>query len=80
MECLSDVSFKRPLCFIRPCVFTVAVDSLAAARRKSNCVKEVERIKQRREERRAAQQAIREQQETEIDTDTPNWEFALMIR
>ena len=73
----------KPLHSSSPCLLLTlcsAVDSLAAARRKSNCVKEVERIKQRREERRAMQHAIREQQETEIDTDTPNWEFALMIR
>ncbi|XP_064605768.1 kinesin-like protein KIF2A [Liolophura sinensis] len=48
-------------------------------RRKSNCVKEVERIKQRREERRAAQVAIREVNETEYDTSQPNWEFGAMI-
>ncbi|CAE1171850.1 KIF2_24 [Acanthosepion pharaonis] len=49
-------------------------------RRKSNCVKEVERIKQRREERRAHQQAVRELQDTEFDTTDPNWEFLSMIR
>lgn len=51
-----------------------------AGRRKSNCVKEVERIKQRREERRAHQQAVRELQDTEFDTTDPNWEFLSMIR
>lgn len=49
------------------------------ARRKSNCVKEVERIKQQREARRAAQQAVREQQEEQYDTSFPNWEFLAMI-
>lgn len=49
-------------------------------RRKSNCVKEVEKIKQRREERRAAQVAIREVNETEYDTSQPNWEFGAMIK
>ena len=52
---------------------------IAAARRKSNCVKEVERIQKRRDERRAAHQAIRETVETEIDTTRPHWEFELMI-
>ncbi len=52
----------------------------AAARRKSNCVKEVEMIKQRREERRKQQAAIREYQEREYDTSHPNWEFEMMIR
>ena len=53
---------------------------VASARRKSNCVKEVERIKQRREVRRAAHQAIREQHETVYDTSRPNWEFESMIQ
>ena len=53
---------------------------LSAGRRKSNCVKEVERIKARREERRAAQQAIREQIEQDYDTSHPQWAFIAMIR
>ncbi|KAK6188947.1 hypothetical protein SNE40_005018 [Patella caerulea] len=52
----------------------------AAARRKSNCVKEVELIKQRREERRAAHNAIKEVNETKYDTSDPNWEFLKMIK
>jgi len=54
--------------------------SAAAKKKPSSCLKEVERIKQRREERRAAQQALREQQDQEYDTSTPNWEFEAMIR
>jgi len=46
----------------------------------SSCLKEVEKIKQKREERRAAQQALREQQDLEYDTTAPNWEFGAMIR
>jgi kinesin family member 2/24 len=49
-------------------------------KKQSSCLKEVEKIKQRREERRAAQQALREQQEQEFDTSAPNWEFEAMIR
>ncbi|XP_041360178.1 kinesin-like protein KIF2A isoform X2 [Gigantopelta aegis] len=52
----------------------------ASARRKSNCVKEVEKIKQRREDRRAAQNAIKEVNEKNYDTSDPNWEFLSMIR
>ena len=52
----------------------------AAAKKKQSCVKEVEKIKQRREERRAAQQALREQHAEEYDTSVPNWEFDAMIR
>lgn len=49
-------------------------------RKKSNCVKEVEKIKQRRNERRAQQMALREQQEQEFDISQPSWEFEAMIR
>lgn len=49
-------------------------------KKQSSCLKEVEKIKQRREERRAAQQALRELQDQDYDTSTPNWEFDAMIR
>ena len=42
-------------------------------------MKEVERIKQKRDERRAAQVAIKEAFEQEYDTSIPNWEFQAMI-
>jgi hypothetical protein len=48
--------------------------------KKSNCVKEVEKIKQRRAERRAAQILMREQHELEFDVSVPSWEFEAMIR
>ncbi|BFY99691.1 hypothetical protein BsWGS_02730 [Bradybaena similaris] len=51
-----------------------------AARRKSNCVKEVEKIKQKRDDRRAAHMAIKEQYESHFDTSDPNWEFLAMIK
>ena len=51
-----------------------------AENKKKSCVKEVELIKQRREERRAAQQALKEQQDLEYDTSIPNWEFDAMIK
>ncbi|ELU10751.1 hypothetical protein CAPTEDRAFT_167419 [Capitella teleta] len=47
-------------------------------RRKSNCVKEVEKIKQRRDERRAAQTVI--QEDTDVDRSRPHWQFEQMIR
>lgn len=50
-----------------------------SARRKSNCVKEVEKIKQRRDERRAHQMVIKEQYDQEYDMNDPNWEFIKMI-
>lgn len=50
------------------------------ARRKSNCVKEVEKIQQKRDERRAKHLAIKEQNEQHFDTADPNWEFQAMIK
>lgn len=41
-------------------------------------VKEIERIQQRREERRAAQRAAREQ--PDVDPNSPSYEFLMMIR
>ena len=52
----------------------------SGGRRKSNCVTEVEKIKAKREQRRAQQQAIREHVEETCDTSNPNWEFLQMIR
>jgi len=52
----------------------------ASRSKKSSCVKEVEKIKQRRAERRAAQMAIREQRVLEYDVTAPSWEFEAMIR
>lgn len=53
-----------------------------ADRRRSNVVKEVERLKKNREERRAKQaEALEEKQERKnIDPGNPNWEFLCMIR
>ena len=48
--------------------------------KKSSCVKEVEKIKQRRTERRAAQMAMREQHVQDYDVTVPSWEFEAMIR
>ena len=61
-------------------VGTCFVCAAAGSRRKSTVVKEIEKIKQKREERRAVQQAIREQFESEYDTSDPNWEFKAMIK
>ncbi len=48
------------------------------ARRKSNCVKEIEKIQKNREQRRAKQEEKR-QKVNETDTSVPAWEFAHMI-
>lgn len=59
-------------------LFTLNI--VTSDRRKSNCVKEVEKIEQRRKERRKEQAAIKEQQEEQYDTTDPNWQFTAMIR
>eukprot|EP00112_Aurelia_sp_Birch-Aquarium-sp1_P008391 Seg1922.6 transcript_id=Seg1922.6/GoldUCD/mRNA.D3Y31 product="Kinesin-like protein KIF2A" protein_id=Seg1922.6/GoldUCD/D3Y31 len=55
----------------------------AAVKRRSNCVKEVERLKKNRDERRQRQSEVREQRDKlqqELDPGNPNWEFLKMIR
>ncbi|KAK3521854.1 hypothetical protein QTP70_018591 [Hemibagrus guttatus] len=50
------------------------------SRRKSNCVKEVEKLQEKRERRRMQQQELREKRAQEIDASTPNYEIMCMIR
>ncbi|XP_031426453.1 kinesin-like protein KIF2A isoform X4 [Clupea harengus] len=52
---------------------------LANARRKSNCVKEVEKLQEKRETRRLQQQKLREKRAQEVDTTVPNFEILQMI-
>uniref|UniRef100_A0AAY4D260 Kinesin-like protein n=1 Tax=Denticeps clupeoides TaxID=299321 RepID=A0AAY4D260_9TELE len=54
--------------------------SLPIARRKSNCVKEVEKLQEKRERRRLQQQELREKKAQEVDTTVPNYEILQMIR
>lgn len=57
-------------------------DKDAASRRRSNVVKEVEKLKKNREERRQRQAEIKNEKENlmNIDPGNPNWEFLSMIR
>ncbi|KAJ3604612.1 hypothetical protein NHX12_029352 [Muraenolepis orangiensis] len=50
------------------------------SRRKSNCVKEVEKLQEKRERRRVQQQELREKRAQEVDTTIPNYEIMYMIR
>ncbi|XP_029564627.1 kinesin-like protein KIF2A isoform X2 [Salmo trutta] len=50
------------------------------ARRKSNCVKEVEKLQEKRERRRLQQQELREKKAQEVDVTVPNYEIMCMIR
>lgn len=54
----------------------------AANNRRSNVVKEVERLKKNREERRQRQAELKEEKEAmmNLDPGNPNWEFLAMIR
>ncbi|XP_060927759.1 kinesin-like protein KIF2A [Limanda limanda] len=49
-------------------------------RRKSTCVKEVEKLQEKRERRRLQQQELRERRAQEVDTTIPNYEIMYMIR
>ncbi|XP_025752887.1 kinesin-like protein KIF2A [Oreochromis niloticus] len=51
-----------------------------AARRKSNCMKEVEKPQEKRERHRLQQQELREKRAQEVDTTIPNYEIMYMIR
>ncbi|CAI8026231.1 Kinesin-like protein KIF2C, partial [Geodia barretti] len=50
------------------------------AGRKSSCVREVERLKKNREERRARLAGKIAQRKEDYDTSHPQWEFLQMIR
>ncbi|KAM9590627.1 kinesin-like protein KIF2A isoform 4-T4 [Morphnus guianensis] len=48
--------------------------------RKSNCVKEVEKLQEKREKRRLQQQELREKRAQVVDATNPNYEIMCMIR
>ncbi|XP_058165259.1 kinesin-like protein KIF2A isoform X2 [Dasypus novemcinctus] len=50
------------------------------SRRKSNCVKEVEKLQEKREKRRLQQQELRERRAQDVDATNPNYEIMCMIR
>nr|Q91637.2 RecName: Full=Kinesin-like protein KIF2A; AltName: Full=Kinesin-related protein xKIF2 [Xenopus laevis] len=51
-----------------------------ASRRKSNCVKEVEKLQEKRERRRLQQQELREKKAQDFDATNPNYEIMCMIK
>uniref|UniRef100_A0A8C6PI59 Kinesin-like protein n=1 Tax=Nothobranchius furzeri TaxID=105023 RepID=A0A8C6PI59_NOTFU len=59
--------------------FTNSSPFLIVARRKSNCVKEVEKLQEKRERRRLQQQELREKR-AQVDATVPNYEILYMIR
>ncbi|XP_062509227.1 kinesin-like protein KIF2A [Corticium candelabrum] len=54
--------------------------SIAGGRRKSHCVKEVEKIKKQRDERRAKHADVVQHRRDDRDSNNPNYEFLQMIR
>ncbi|XP_061913363.1 kinesin-like protein KIF2A [Entelurus aequoreus] len=59
---------------------TQSLLQLQNARKKSNCVKEVEKLQEKREKRRLQQQELREKKAQEVDVNLPNYEIMCMIR
>ncbi|XP_045774252.1 kinesin-like protein Klp10A isoform X2 [Maniola jurtina] len=78
--------FNQPVTSARPAAVasTVSVPHAVAsgAVRRSNVVKEVERLKENREKRRQRQAELKEEKEAlmNMDPGNPNWEFLAMIR
>ncbi|XP_065529583.1 kinesin-like protein KIF2C isoform X2 [Lathamus discolor] len=56
------------------------ISSVSPVRRRSNIVKEMEKMKNKREEKRAQISEIRTKRAQEFDSSCPNWEFAKMIK
>uniref|UniRef100_A0A8C5SKM0 Kinesin-like protein n=1 Tax=Laticauda laticaudata TaxID=8630 RepID=A0A8C5SKM0_LATLA len=56
------------------------VSAAIQARRKSNIVKEMEKMKNKREEKRAQFSEIRNRRAQEFDINCPNWDFARMVK
>ncbi|XP_010117575.1 PREDICTED: kinesin-like protein KIF2C, partial [Chlamydotis macqueenii] len=54
--------------------------SVSPVQRRSNIVKEMEKMKNKREEKRAQINEIRTKRAQEFDSSCPNWEFAKMIK
>ncbi|KAM7014475.1 kinesin-like protein KIF2C [Passerculus sandwichensis] len=54
--------------------------SVSPVRRRSNIVKEMEKMRTKREEKRAQNSEIRIKRAQEFDSSYPNWEFARMIQ
>ncbi|XP_065511884.1 kinesin-like protein KIF2C isoform X2 [Caloenas nicobarica] len=66
---------------VDPCTSTQnRNNSSVPVRRRTNTVKEMEKIKNKREEKRAQISEIRTKRAQEFDSSCPNWEFARMIK
>uniref|UniRef100_A0A8C9TK17 Kinesin-like protein n=1 Tax=Scleropages formosus TaxID=113540 RepID=A0A8C9TK17_SCLFO len=71
---------RRFLSVISVYPLRIVLSCFLTARRKSNCVKEVEKLQEKRERRRLQQQELREKRAQEVDVTIPNYEIMYMIR
>ncbi|KAK7895507.1 hypothetical protein WMY93_020832 [Mugilogobius chulae] len=76
----SQVSEPPPPAIAPQSAFNQTLIQQQNARRKSNCVKEVEKLQEKREKRRLQQQELREKRAQEVDVNLPNYEIMCMIR
>uniref|UniRef100_A0A674HZ64 Kinesin-like protein n=1 Tax=Terrapene triunguis TaxID=2587831 RepID=A0A674HZ64_9SAUR len=74
------ILLKRNLFVVRTAHKSDVNVCLFPVRRKSNIVKEMEKMKSKREEKRAQISEIRTKRAQEFDSSCPNWEFARMIK
>ncbi|XP_071983650.1 kinesin-like protein KIF2C isoform X4 [Engystomops pustulosus] len=78
---LSSISEHRLLSRVADTTDSTSdVKSSQASRRKSNIVKEMEKMKSKREEKRAQNTELRTKRDQDNDTSAPNWEFGKMIK
>ncbi|XP_055022576.1 kinesin-like protein KIF2A [Boleophthalmus pectinirostris] len=76
----SQVSEPPPPAIAPQSAFNQTLIQQQNAWRKSNCVKEVEKLQEKREKRRLQQQELREKRAQEVDVNLPNYEIMCMIR
>ncbi|XP_049664597.1 kinesin-like protein KIF2C isoform X2 [Accipiter gentilis] len=77
----SQCSLQENEMGVDSCTSTQTRNNLSVpVRRRSNIVKEMEKMKNKREEKRAQISEIRTKRAQEFDSSCPNWEFAQMIK
>ncbi|XP_063263298.1 kinesin-like protein KIF2C isoform X6 [Prinia subflava] len=77
----SQCSLQEDEMTVDPCAsLQTAKYSSLPVRRRSNIVKEMEKMRNKREEKKAQMSEIRLKRAQEFDSTCPNWEFARMIK
>ncbi|CAJ0958189.1 unnamed protein product [Ranitomeya imitator] len=77
---LSSIGEQRLLPRVTEAESTCSNAKNNQGRRKSNIVKEMEKMKSKREEQRAQNTELRSRRAQDYDTSVPNWEFGKMIK